>query len=144
MTLPTHHLHQVLNPCDKIFNLILNPLNEFLVPSYTSLGIPSKDEPNGLRDYSSYGLHPYAAYPDLVHPYSHHNPVLGHHTGKYWEFKLLILFTFSWFSIVGQHLHAQQMAMTLGGIAGVSHQPQGEQLPPPLRRERKRKSEQVS
>jgi hypothetical protein len=60
--------------------------NDFAYPSssispYASIGISVKDENNGIRDYSPYGLNPYAAYSELVNnPYAHHHSMLGHHS----------------------------------------------------------------
>jgi len=47
-------------------------------------------------------------------------------------------------SNLGQHLHAQQLAMTLGGVQGVNHQSHVDHHSnPPTLTKRKRKSEQV-
>lgn len=57
--------------------------NDFSYPSsYATLGISVKDENSGIRDYSAYGINPYAAaaYTELVNnPYAHHHSMLGHH-----------------------------------------------------------------
>ena len=61
--------------------------NDFSYPTssispYASIGISVKDENSGIRDYSAYGINPYAAaaYTDLVNnPYAHHTSMLTGH-----------------------------------------------------------------
>jgi hypothetical protein len=57
-----------------------------------------KDENNGIRDYSPYGLTPYAAYTELVNnPYAHHHHSMlaGHHpAGKKLSFFFHLKFTY--------------------------------------------------